>query len=372
MPTATASRADFKPPHCPNPDCLFHLDSTGWRFKRAGFYHREARPHRIQRYRCSHCQRAFSSQTFSPTYWLRRPDLLEPVFRAEVACAGHRQIARQLGVVHATIQRLVDRLGRHCLLLHETFRKKARARLSIEPVILDGLGTFAGGQYWPLELTGLIGAASYYSHDFVVTERRRGGTMTELQKKRRAAYEEKLGRPDPKALSRDVQELLRTNLPAEGPIELRTDEKSEYRTALKRLGNPRIRHETTHSKAPRTAKNPLFAINAHHMFVRHSGANHKRETVAFSKRIQAVIHRHAIFQVWRNLVKVASERQPQKGTPAQRLGITRVRWSIERVLRARLFVSRIELPERVQRTYQGQCISRFMRRERVRQLRRAY
>ncbi|MEZ4279672.1 MAG: hypothetical protein R3F21_08695 [Myxococcota bacterium] len=99
------------------------------------------------------------------------------------------------------------------------------------------------------------------------------------------------------------------------------------------------------------------------MFVRHSGANHKRETVAFSKRIQAVIHRHAIFQVWRNLVKVASERQPTKGTPAQRLGITRVRWSIGRVLRARLFVSRIEIPEHVQRSYQGQFTSRFIQRE---------
>jgi hypothetical protein len=142
-------------------------------------------------------------------------------------------------------------------------------------------------------------------------------------------------------LTRDVQELLRTNLPTKGRVELRTDEKSEYRTALKRLQHPEIEHETTHSKAPRTAKNPLFAINAHHMFVRHSGANHKRETVAFSKRIQAVIHRHAIFQVWRNLVKAASERQPTK-TPAQRLGITDAPWSVGRILEKRLFPHRIE------------------------------
>ncbi|MEZ4278106.1 MAG: hypothetical protein R3F21_00610 [Myxococcota bacterium] len=94
--------------------------------------------------------------------------------------------------------------------------------------------------------------------------------------------------------------------------------------------------------------------------------------MAFSKRIQAVIHRHAIFQVWRNLVKMASERQPTKGTPAQRLGITRIRWSIGRVLRARLFPSRIELPERVRRAYRGQFISRFMRRERLIQIRRSY
>jgi hypothetical protein len=164
-------------------------------------------------------------------------------------------------------------------------------------------------------------------------------------------------------LTRDVLELLRTNLPTKGRIELRTDEKSEYRTALKRLQHPDLEHETTHSKAPRTAKNPLFAINAHHMFVRHSGANHKRETVAFSKRIQAVIHRHAIFQVWRNLVKAASERQPTK-TPAQRLGITDAPWSVGRVLEMRLFPYRIDLPERILRSYRGEYLSRFARRER--------
>lgn len=370
MPNDAKPSAPFRPPHCPYPDCLFHLDSSTWRCKRAGFFVRRTRPHRIQRYRCSHCNRAFSSQTFSPTYWLRRPDLLEPVFRAEVAGAGHRQIARQLGTVHATVQRLVERLGRHCLLLHESLREKARAKLPDEPVVMDGLGTFAGGQYWPLELTGLLGTRSYYSHDFVVTERRRGGTMTELQKKRRAVYEEKLGRPDPRALTNDVLELLRTNLPEDRRIELRTDEKTEYRTALKRLKHPGIEHQRTHSKAPRTAKNPLFAINAHHMFVRHSGANHKRETVAFSKRIQGVIHRHAIFQVWRNLVKAASERTPPT-TPAQRLGITRGPWSVGRVLRTRLFPGRIELPERVRASYRGEVVSRFVKNERGLLARRA-
>ena len=363
MPPTTARRAEFTPPHCPRPDCLFHLDSTGWRFKRAGFFLRKTRPHRVQRYRCSRCKSAFSSQSFSPTYRLRRPDLLEPVFRAEVAGSGHRQIARQLGTVHATIQRLADRLGRHCLLLHESFRSRAQAKLAEEPIVMDGLGTFAGGQYWPLELTGLLGTRSFYSHDFVVTERRRGGTMTALQKKRRAAYEEKLGRPDPKALTQDVLELLRRSLPEHRRIELRTDEKSEYRTALKRLKHPGILHRTTHSKAPRTAQNPLFAINAHHMFVRHSGANHKRETVAFSKRIMAVIHRHAIFQVWRNWVKAASERHVPE-TPAQRLGLTRSPWTVGRVLARRLFPGRIPVPERVLESYRGAVRSRFVRNER--------
>ena len=119
-------------------------------------------------------------------------------------------MARQHGVAHATIQRHVERIGRHCLLLHETLREKARGKLSSEPVIVDGLRSFAGGQYWVVEITNLVGVGSYYSHDFVVTERRRSGTMTKEQRPRRARYEKKLGRPDP-------QLARRSQVPAEPP-----------------------------------------------------------------------------------------------------------------------------------------------------------
>ncbi len=349
----------FHPPHCPNPSCDFHVDSTGWRFKRAGWYERATRPSRVQRYRCATCKRSFSSQTFSVTYWLRRPDLLEAVFHGEVSGSGHRQIARQHGVSHTTIQRLTERLGRHCILIHEMFRSRARERLANEPVIMDGLGSFAGGQFWPVEVTGLIGARSYYSHDFTVTELRRAGRMTDEQKARRARHEAKLGRPDPKALLKDVIDLVEANLPVDAAAELRTDEHRVYPKAVRGLQNPAIEHLTTHSKEPRTPSNPLFAINAHHMFMRHSGANHKRETIAFSKRIAAVIYRHAIFQVWRNLVKPASLRKPTQ-TPAQRLGITEKRWTVPELLAIRRFPTRRPLRGRVADYYWGRVPSRFL------------
>jgi transposase-like protein len=353
----------FTPPCCPDAGCDFHLDSTGWRFKKAGFYTRLTPPQRIQRYRCSSCNRSFSSQTFSLTYWLRRPDLLEAVFHGEVSGSGHRQIARQHGVSHTTIQRLAERLGRHCLLLHEGLRRRARERLASEPVVLDGLRAFAGGQYWPVEVTGLIGARSYYSHDFTVTEMRRSGSMTDEQKRRRARYERTLGRPDPRGLLEDVVELLRANLPCQGPVELRTDDHKTYPRALRGVQGPEIEHHTTSSKEPRTPKNPLFAINAHHGFLRHSGSNHKRETIAFSKRIQAVIYRHAVFQVWRNLVKPASLRDPRQ-TPAQRLGVTDRRWTVRELLSVRRLPTRRRLRQRVEDYYWGRQRSRFLRGER--------
>jgi hypothetical protein len=65
----------YEPPHCPCPDCDSHADPETWRAIKKGFYLRSAAPQKIQRYRCSRCRRSFSSQTFSPTYWLRFPQL---------------------------------------------------------------------------------------------------------------------------------------------------------------------------------------------------------------------------------------------------------------------------------------------------------
>ncbi len=237
------------------------------------------------------------------------------------------------------MQRHVERLGRHCLLVHESLRSRARARIATEDCVLDGLGAFAGGQYWPFELTTVIGARSYYSHDFTVTEKRRAGRHRPDQKARRARYEARLGRPDPRGLKRDVLELVEASLPERVPIVLRSDEKKEYGWALARLPAHRITRETTHSKKPRTPRNRLFPINAHHGFLRHSGANHKRETIAFSKRRQSALYRLAIWVVWRNYMKDRSENR-RKGTPANALGITKGALSLADLLRERLIPGR--------------------------------
>jgi hypothetical protein len=88
------------------------------------------------------------------------------------------------------------------------------------------------------------------------------------------------------------------------------------------------------------------------MFVRQSGSNHKRETIAFSKCFKSVVWRHAIFQAWQNLVKCAAERRPGD-TPAQRLGVTPKPWTVEELLKARRFVTRIKVRSRVYDAYFG-------------------
>jgi transposase-like protein len=106
----------FHPPFCPYRDCPQHLrqPSPDFRFRRHGFYS-TARARRIPRFVCLTCRRSFSRQAFSVRYFLKRPELLEPIACALQAGSAHRQIARSLGCAHSTVTRLSARLGCHGL-----------------------------------------------------------------------------------------------------------------------------------------------------------------------------------------------------------------------------------------------------------------
>ena len=108
----------------------------------------------LQRYRCETCRRRFGDQTFSTTYWLKRPDLLVPVFHRLVGCSGFRQIAREFGVSPQTIGRVSRRLGRHALLYHEQNRPHGPLE---EPLALDSFVTFEYSQFYPTSFHVAVG-----------------------------------------------------------------------------------------------------------------------------------------------------------------------------------------------------------------------
>lgn len=332
----------FSPPFCPNPLCTFHTNSQGWRFRRIGFYLRQAAPQRIQRYRCSRCRRAFSSQTFSTTYWLRRPDLPRQIFGRLVACSGYRQIARDLGISPTTVLRQAERLGRHCLLFHERLRPKAGPK---EALAVDGFETFEFSQYTPVHFNLGVGASSHFVYGFTDAELRRKGRMTARQRMRREELEARFGRPDPRAIEREMAALVELVAPGNAPLTLRCDKHPDYPRAFASVKDRPFTYLTTHSKVARTAHNPLFAINRVDLWIRHASANHKRETIAFSKRRQSAAERLFLLLVWLNYLKPFSERK-QDATPAQRLGIVKRKLTVEDVLKERLFPTRVGLPER--------------------------
>lgn len=337
MPEAAAA---VVPPFCPNAACRFHGSAGGWRFRKMGFYERDAAPHRIQRYRCSQCRRSFSSQTFSTTYWLRRPDLPRQLFTKLLACSAYRQIARDLDIGPTTVLRHAARLGRHCLLFHERLRPPVR-----EPLAVDGFESFEFSQYTPIHLHTAVGTDSHFVYGFTDSELRRKGRMTAVQLRRRAELERRLGRPDPRSVEREMSALIAIVTTPWRRFTIHSDDHPAYPRALRAIRDRAFEHRVTSSRVARTPQNPLFPSNLLDLLIRHSSANHKRETIAFSKRRQSAIERLWILVVWRNVVKSFSERR-RDATPAQRLGLLARRYSVADVLAERLFPTRVAVPAR--------------------------
>ena len=364
---STGSTA-WQPPFCPNRACFHHGNPLGWGFKKKGFYQRAVDGRRVQRYRCFHCGTSFSRQTFHPTYWLKRPDLLRLLFYRVLSCSAYRQIARELDVSHTTVLRQVERLGRHCLLFHEALRPSGPLT---EPLVVDGFETFEFSQYTPIHLNTAVGAQSHYFYAFTDAELRRKGRMTEPQKRRRAQLEALFGRPSPKAVEFEMAALVRLAVCPGSSASIRSDEHKAYPRALRRLGDRRFEHQVTPSRLARTATNPLFPVNLLDSLIRHGSANHKRETIAFSKRRQSAAERLAILLVWRNYLKSFSERRRDR-TPAQRLGVLDRKLRVDDVLRKRLFPSLIQLPERLMRYYRREIVTRRIPNGRQHELRYAF
>ena len=348
------SRFDFIPPHCPRSDCRYHLSADGWRWIRHGVYHRRCEPRIIPRFRCSHCRATFSTQSFSPTYWLKRPELMGAIFHRLLACSGYRQIAREAGCDPTTVMGQAARLGRHALLYLHRHRP---SREIGEPLVIDGFESFEFSQYHPVHLNLVVGARSHYLYAFTESELRRKGRMKPRQKRRRQWLELHYGRPDPRAIETGMAEALRLAAPQAQSLEVRSDEHDDYPRAMRRLRNWSFRHLRISSRAARTARNPLFPVNRMDLLPRHNGANHKRETIAFSKRRQSMVERAAVLFLWLNFTKPFSERHGG-GTPAMRLGIRERPVPVRELLKGRLFPERVGLPPVWARYYRREVMTR--------------
>jgi hypothetical protein len=364
MSTCTAR---FVPPFCPSPHCRFHLDSAGWRWIHFGSFLRQCEPRSIPRFRCTHCRITFSSQTFSTTYYLKRPELQIPIAHRLLACSGYRQIAREARCHATSVMGQAARLGRHALLyLH---RHRPRRPID-EPLVIDGFESFAFSQYHPLHVNVAVGARSHFVYAFTFAELRRKGRMTDAQRRRRERLEQSHGRPDPKALERSVTDLVRLAAPGATTLTIRSDEHPAYPRALRRIAKVSIHHECTPSVQARTPRNPLFPINLLDQLLRHNSANHKRETIAFSKRHQSVIERAAVLIAWRNYIKPFSENHGG-GTPAMRVGIRERSASWSDLLGERMFHTRVRLPNPWSEYYWRKVPTRPIPNAREHRLRRA-
>jgi hypothetical protein len=306
----------------------------------------------VTRYLCLTCGSTFSRQAFSPTYYLKRPELLIPVIGGLVSGSAHRQIARLLGCSPSTVTRLSYRGGRHFLLVMRAAQAALRGK-PLEPIVLDHFETFEFSQDLPFGIATAVGQRSWFIYGIDPAPHRRTGRRTYSQQQRVLS---RPARPNhggyTGSTKRTIDRLLR--LDSSG-LRLVTDDHPAYqRTVRRHPRRGRIRHEI-HRNPERGAKGSprseravrrdraMFACDLLHGLARHSMAAHRRETIAFGRRLNALVLRFCGFAVWRNFVKRRSERREVDTTPAMELGLTDRRWTWRQVFAWRQFPERYRL-----------------------------
>jgi transposase-like protein len=369
MPGTSSTSKTWAPPFCPNPNCLYHHNcGDPWPYKKIGFFQRQLPPHRIQRFTCKACKRSFSTQTFCTTYWQKQPQLDAQLIMKTVGGMANRQIARDLKVSPETVNRHLARLGRHCLLFHQKVVRDSRPPTA---VVIDGFESFEFSQYFPIHHHLAVEKGTDFFIYFTDSELRRKGRMTATQKRRRQELEVRLGRPDPKAIEKDMRELLQVVFQGVDTATVFSDDHPAYRRSLRQLA-VRIEQRVTPGREHRDQNNALWEINLLELLIRHCGANHKRETIAWSKRRQASAERLAILLVWRNYMKGRREKERGSPTPAMARGLFGQPVGIEDLLGKRLFRTRVGLPPRWAQYYDRSVLTRALGSQRTHELKFAY
>ncbi|MCP4572483.1 MAG: hypothetical protein GY838_09055 [bacterium] len=275
-----------------------------------------------------------------------------------------RQIARDVGCSPETVAGKVARLGRHCMLLHSRFMEFADpARI----VVADGFETFEWSQYFPFHHNLAVDPDTDFWIYFNDSELRRKGRMTSTQRKRRVELEARFGRPDPRAVRKSMFELLKVATAGSGCVVIDTDDHPSYRPAIRAL-EIEVEHRVTPGRARRDRSNRLWAVNLLDLLIRHNNANHRRETLAWSKRRQGSSERLAILLVWRNYMQGRREKIRNSPTPAMERGMLSRRLALEDVLDRRLFASRMELPASWRRYYRREVETRALKSQRRHEL----
>ena len=306
------------PPFCPNPHCPNHRHPSSRRwFWRAGHYDTRTFGS-VQRFSCLTCSHRFSTQSFSIDYYAKRKLDYRYVDRQLRSTGSIRDISRDLAATTGSVTNRISRLARNALAAH---CRLAAMAVDEEDLVADGFESFCSSQYFPNNITLLVGKYSQYLYFANYCTLRRKGRMTDRQKRVREELESRW-KADPKAVRKAFDEVVGRIGTVKGHRRLYTDEKREYVQSLRDAQHCiEIEHVAVSSKLRRTVSNDLFSVNYFDREIRKDCANHVRETVCFARNVNNCMERLWVYFVHHNYRKRYRIRWRERRTHAEVAGI---------------------------------------------------
>lgn len=303
----------FMPPFCGSPRCAHHGcdNQTPYRdFIAWGFYSTKAFGI-VPRFRCRSCGKTFSVQTFHPNYFAKRVIDYQDIAQRLSSCESLSSIGRALAASTDTISNRISRAARQTLAFDSDC---ASTRHPDENLAADGFESFCRSQYFPNNITILVGSTSQFVYAVDHVTLRRKGRMTAGQKIRRAELDRR-SRPDPggivRSFGRIAGEALRVLSDGNRPtLTLWTDEHKAYPRSIRDSpclaalqDEGRLVHGTISSRAARTRDNPLFPVNYLDREFRKDLHEHVRQTVCFGRNVNRQMERLSLYLWWHNFGK---------------------------------------------------------------------
>jgi hypothetical protein len=365
---------ELVPPFCPYANCPSHEPDPHQIYRQYrpwGSYSTKTFG-TVPRYRCLVCLHTFSAQTFSVDYYAKRridyPDLLGRL----VATSSLSAIGR---VIHASTDTVSNRISRAARQGLAVGSRLARTRHLGEDVAADGFESFCVSQYFPNNLTVLVGSESQFVYAADHATLRRKGRMTEAQKLRRSGLERRFT-ADPRALvkslSRIAGECLHVLADESRPsLVLWTDEHQAYPRGIAESpcaaamsAQGRVLHRTISSRAARTRANPLFPVNYLDRELRKDLHEHVRESTCFGRNVNRQMERFALYQFYHNFLKRHRARWGQV-TNALVAGYDAalIEDELERVWKDRAFLTLTRLSESMEDTWRRSRVTPLGRRD---------
>ncbi len=321
----------FVPPCCPRVECPMHTAPEPGFFQRDGSYEVSCRSQLVPRFRCKHCGKRFSRQTFRLDCHARKPWLEPQIFERLCSGTGLRRIAQCLGVSRSTVERKFHKLGEQLRKLHENTLGSFAECIEM---LLDELETFETCRLTrPLTVPILIERSSYFVFDAQCDTLPPRGRLTKPDRARVRADANRFGKRSNRS-AKVVARVLATATRCLGScakIVIDTDKKRSYPGLIeKAFTGHAVTHLTTSSKAPRTTWNPLFPINLSNAMARDlMGRLHRRSWLVSKERRYLDAHL-ALWMVHRNYVR--PWRNGERDTPAAKLGLVDRRMTAEEVV----------------------------------------